>query len=107
MAKHVVEAETPGGRRVPSVTVLVYDEDTNVADGSEDSGFSDSDLSDIYSDQDMTQSIAQTTSPLKTDNNGQATFFMPSGSQVAIKLSRDGFNTTWLRYVDITGTDPL
>lgn len=102
MARVLVIAES-GTRKIKDAVVTAYTEDATIGVGQEDS-FSDGAKATIYSDVDMT--VAET-NPVNTDSNGEAEFYMPSMSQIAIKISRAGYGTRWHRFVDVTGSDPV
>ena len=102
MARFLFQAES-SGRPLKSCQVTVYTENAAVALGQEEQGFTDGDKASLFSDVDMGVAL---TNPAFTDTNGELLFYMPSGSQVAIRSYRSGYGTRWDRFVDITGSDP-
>lgn len=99
-----IKAES-GGRPLRGATVTVYTEDDTVAAGSEDSGFTSGDEETIYSDRDLSTAI--TGSTLTTDSDGEATFYVSSGTNMAVKINRTGWGTEWRRDVEALGSDPI
>lgn len=98
---HRIEVES-GGRPLRGATLRVYLEDPAKTTAQ----FTDSDLAPIFSDWEMTQAIGQTTDPLVTDQFGGAEAFLPSGTQIAVKVTRAGYGERWIRYIDVLGFDP-
>lgn len=90
-----------GGRTLAGASVTVYTENTSVAAGAESSGSFVSPT--IYSERTLTTAK---TNPLTTDSLGQFEFYLAAGSLVALKVTRTGYGTKWIRNVDVNGTDP-
>ena len=101
MAKFTMDIKS-GNRPLRNASVTFYDESVAVAEGNEGAGFTTPRA--IYTDKDMTVAATQ---PLLSDDQGEVECYMPSMSQVAVKVARAGFGTRWHRYVDITGSDPV
>lgn len=90
-----------GQNPLQGASIYVYTEDTSVAEGAEN--FDSGDYASIYSDRALSVAQAQ---PMTTDANGEVTFYCASGTLVAIKITRPGYGTRWLRFQDVTGSDP-
>lgn len=91
-------------KQLGNTEITIYTEDIGIPVGNEEGSFDSGDKHDIFSDVNMTVAEAN---PLLTDANGQATVYIPSGDQVAVRASKAGFGLKWTRFVDVTGTDPI
>ena len=103
MASHTVCVST-SGRPVKGAEVTVYTERPEVTPGNEEGTFGDADKATIYSDNAL---ATPADNPVETTIYGEAGFFAPSGSQFALRISRSGYGTRWVRFVDIVGSDPV
>ncbi len=88
------------GNPLVGATIEVHDEDSAVLDGNE----STLALSTLYADALLTTTKPN---PVTANSFGEFEFYMTSGSQVALKVSKPGYGTRWVRYVDVLGLDPL
>ena len=102
MAMMRVLALGANGRALNGASVSFYDENASVVEGAEESGFVTPRT--VYSDAAMTVTQTQ---PVSANNSGEAVVYIPSLSQIAVKVSRTDYVTRWTRRVDVTGSDPV
>jgi hypothetical protein len=100
MARYAGLVES-AGRPLSGATVYIYTENPAVDAGGESaSAFT---APTIYSDRAM---ATTTTNPLTTNSLGEYIFYIASGSQLAINVTRTNYGSKWIRNVDVTGSDP-
>lgn len=98
MARFPIRPTDIAGRPLLGASVSIYTEDST----KDNDEFTSSDLATVYSDETLTTEIDQ---PLTVGQTGVVECFIPSGSQVAIHVSRSSYGEKWERFVDVTGSD--
>ena len=103
MAAYTVHT-TGNGKLLKGAAVTIYNENPDLAKGSESTSFVDEDKAAIFSDHQM---LIAEGNPGLSNQFGDFEFHVQSGTIMAIKVSKISHGTFWYRYKEATGSDIL